>query len=146
MNTSEDKSISLFHDLVELMRKLRSKNECPWDKEQSHWVSKTTSRRRGLRGHRCNIDSGDPDKLKKELAGLFFHIIFHCQIAKEKGEFDIGGVIFSLPSFDFLRRILHVFFTFLYSNYWPDYTRPIFSLLRDSRLSRCSRRQRRRYA
>ena len=35
MNTSEDKSISLFHDLVELMRKLRSKNECPWDKEQS---------------------------------------------------------------------------------------------------------------
>jgi len=33
MTTSEDKSTSLFHDLVELMQKLRSKDGCPWDKE-----------------------------------------------------------------------------------------------------------------
>lgn len=83
MNTSKDKSISLFQDLIELMRKLRSKDGCPWDKEQSH---------ASLKPHLVEetyevidaIDSGDPDKLKEELADLFFHIIFHCQIAKEK--------------------------------------------------------------
>ena len=48
MTTSEDKSTTLFHDLVELMRKLRSKDGCPWDKEQSHASPKTASRRRGL--------------------------------------------------------------------------------------------------
>ena len=67
MNTSEDKSTLLFHDLVELMRKLRSKDGCPWDKEQSH---------ASLKPHLVEeayevidaIDSGDPDKLKEELA------------------------------------------------------------------------------
>ncbi len=107
MNTSEDKSTSLFHDLVELMRKLRSKDGCPWDKEQSH---------ESLKPHLVEetyevidaIDSGDPEKLKEELADLFFHIIFHCQIAKEKGEFDIGGVI-ALCLDKMTRRHPHVF-------------------------------------
>ncbi len=75
MNTSEDKSTTLFHDLVELMRKLRSKDGCPWDKEQSH---------ASLKPHLIEeayevidaIDSGNPDKLKEELADLFFHIIY----------------------------------------------------------------------
>jgi len=75
MKTSEDKSISLFQDLIELMRKLRSKDGCPWDKEQSH---------ASLKPHLVEeayevidaIDSGDPNKLKEELANLFFHIIY----------------------------------------------------------------------
>ena len=92
MNTTEVKSVSLLHDLVELMRKLRSNDGCPWDKEQSH---------ASLKPHLVEetyevidaIDSGDPAKIKEELADLFFHIIFHCQIAKEKGEFDIESIM-----------------------------------------------------
>ncbi|MFN3533036.1 MAG: nucleoside triphosphate pyrophosphohydrolase [Candidatus Brocadia sp.] len=107
MNTSEDKSISLFQDLIELMRKLRGKDGCPWDKEQSH---------ESLKPHLVEetyevvdaIDSGDPEKLKEELADLFFHIIFHCQIAKEKGKFDIGGVM-ALCLDKMTRRHPHVF-------------------------------------
>ena len=107
MTTSEDKSTSLFHDLVELMQKLRSKDGCPWDKEQSH---------ASLKPHLVEeayevidaIDSRNPDKLKEELADLFFHIIFHCQIAKEKGEFDIGGVM-ALCLDKMTRRHPHVF-------------------------------------
>ncbi len=75
MNTSEDKSTPLFQDLVELMRKLRSEDGFSWDKEQSH---------ASLKPHLVEeayevidaIDSGNPDKLKEELAGLFFHIIY----------------------------------------------------------------------
>ncbi|HHT9130753.1 MAG TPA: nucleoside triphosphate pyrophosphohydrolase, partial [Candidatus Brocadiaceae bacterium] len=107
MNTSEDKSISLFQDLIELMQKLRSKDGCPWDREQSH---------ASLKPHLVEeayevvdaIDSGDPSKLKEELADLFFHIIFHCQIAKEKGEFDIEGVM-ALCLDKMTRRHPHVF-------------------------------------
>ncbi len=107
MNTSKDKSISLFQDLIELMRKLRSKDGCPWDKEQSH---------ASLKPHLVEetyevidaIDSGDPGKIKEELADLFFHIIFHCQIAKEKGEFDIGSVM-ALCLDKMTRRHPHVF-------------------------------------
>ncbi|MCR4320881.1 MAG: nucleoside triphosphate pyrophosphohydrolase [Candidatus Brocadiaceae bacterium] len=107
MNTTEDKPISSFQDLIELMQKLRSKDGCPWDKEQSH---------ASLKPHLVEeayevidaIDSGDPDKLKEELADLFFHIIFHCQIAKEKGEFDIGSVM-AICLDKMTRRHPHVF-------------------------------------
>lgn len=107
MNTTEVKSVSLLHDLVELMRKLRSNDGCPWDKEQSH---------ASLKPHLVEetyevidaIDSGDPAKIKEELADLFFHIIFHCQIAKEKGEFDIEGIM-ALCLDKMTRRHPHVF-------------------------------------
>lgn len=107
MNISKDKSMSLFQDLIELMRKLRSKDGCPWDKEQSH---------ASLKPHLVEetyevidaIDSGDPDKIKEELADLFFHIVFHCQIAKEKGAFDIGDVM-ALCLDKMTRRHPHVF-------------------------------------
>lgn len=46
MNTSEDKSTSLFNELVELMRKLGSKDGCPSDKEQSHASLKRISQKR----------------------------------------------------------------------------------------------------
>jgi tetrapyrrole methylase family protein/MazG family protein len=107
MNISKDKSMSLFQDLIELMRKLRSKDGCPWDKEQSH---------ASLKPHLVEetyevidaIDSGDPDKIKEELADLFFHIIFHCQIAQENGAFDIGSVM-ALCLDKMTRRHPHVF-------------------------------------
>ncbi len=107
MNTTEVKSVSLLHDLVELMRKLRSNDGCPWDKEQSH---------ASLKPHLVEetyevidaIDSGDPAKIKEELADLFFHIIFHCQIAKEKGEFDIESIM-ALCLDKMTRRHPHVF-------------------------------------
>lgn len=82
MNTHENKSISSFQDLIELMRKLRSKDGCPWDKEQNH-VS--------LKSHLIEetyevidaIDSGNPDKLKEELADLFFS--YHISLSNCPG-------------------------------------------------------------
>ncbi len=107
MNTTEEKPRSLLQDLTELMRKLRSKDGCPWDREQSH---------ASLKPHLVEetyevidaIDSGEPDKLKEELADLFFHIIFHCQIATEKGEFDIESIM-ALCLDKMTRRHPHVF-------------------------------------
>lgn len=89
------------------MRTLRGKDGCPWDKEQTH---------ASLKPHLVEetyevidaIDSGDPNKLKEELADLFFHIIFHCQIAREKGEFDADSIM-ALCLDKMTRRHPHVF-------------------------------------
>jgi len=39
------------------------------------------------------IDLNDVDKLTEELGDVLLQVVFHAQIAREKGEFDIGDVI-----------------------------------------------------
>lgn len=81
-----------FYDLVSLMARLRAKNGCPWDRKQTH---------RSLRPFLLEethevleaIDSRDPARLKDELGDLLFQIIFHAQLAREAGRFDIDDVI-----------------------------------------------------
>ncbi|MDH4099848.1 MAG: nucleoside triphosphate pyrophosphohydrolase [Nitrospirota bacterium] len=77
--------------LVELMSTLRSPCGCPWDKEQT---------RKSLTPFLIEeayevveaIEGGNPRELKDELGDLLFQIIFHCQIARERGEFDLNDV------------------------------------------------------
>ncbi|MCF6148973.1 MAG: nucleoside triphosphate pyrophosphohydrolase [Candidatus Kuenenia sp.] len=107
MSTEKDKSISLFHDMVELMEKLRGKDGCPWDKEQTHVTLKPYLVEETYEVIDA-IDSGIPDKLKEELADLFLQIVFHCQIATEKNEFDINDVM-KLCLEKMTRRHPHVF-------------------------------------
>jgi tetrapyrrole methylase family protein/MazG family protein len=81
-----------FADLVELMQRLRAKNGCPWDRKQTH---------KSLRPFLLEethevleaIESRDPNKLKDELGDLLFQVIFHAQLAAEKGQYDVYDVI-----------------------------------------------------
>lgn len=107
MSVKKDTSISLFYDMVELMEKLRGKDGCPWDKEQNHVTLKPYLVEETYEVIDA-IDSGIPDKLKEELADLFLQIIFHCQIAREKKEFDINDVM-KLCLDKMMRRHPHVF-------------------------------------
>jgi len=74
------------------MAKLRSKNGCPWDREQTH---------KSLLPYLIEeayevvdtIEAGDDERLKEELGDLLLQIIFHAQIAEEEGRFDIQEVI-----------------------------------------------------
>ncbi len=81
-----------FQDLVELMRRLRDEGGCPWDKEQTHQSLKPYLVEETYEVIDA-IDENDTDALKEELGDLLFQIFFHSQIAGEKGEFDIGGVM-----------------------------------------------------
>jgi len=86
------KSQDNFPDLVRLMAKLRSKNGCPWDREQTH---------KSLLPYLIEeayevvdtIEAGDDERLKEELGDLLLQIIFHARIADEGGRFDIQEVI-----------------------------------------------------
>ena len=74
------------------MAKLRSKNGCPWDREQTH---------QSLLPYLIEeayevvdtIEAGDDERLKEELGDLLLQIVFHAQIADEEGRFDVREVI-----------------------------------------------------
>ena len=78
--------------LVALVARLRGENGCPWDREQTRETLKPMLIEEAFETLDA-LDSGDPADLKEELGDLLFQVVFHAQIAREKGEFDLGDVI-----------------------------------------------------
>lgn len=89
------------------MERLRGPDGCPWDREQTteSLVPFVIEEAYEVVGA---IDSRNPDSVKEELGDLLFQIIFLCQLAKERGEFDINDVIEGSCE-KMVRRHPHVF-------------------------------------
>ena len=89
------------------MARLRAPDGCPWDREQDH---------RTLRYHAVEevyelidaIEASDDLELAEELGDLLLQIIFHCQLARERGAFDFEQVCRLLAE-KLIRRHPHVF-------------------------------------
>lgn len=81
-----------FHHLTVIMEKLRAPDGCPWDREQDHKTLKQYLIEEAYEVLEA-IDLNDVDKLTEELGDVLLQVVFHAQIAREKGEFDIGDVI-----------------------------------------------------
>jgi tetrapyrrole methylase family protein/MazG family protein len=81
-----------FQELLKIMEALRSEKGCPWDKEQTRESLKPFILEEAYELIEA-IDENDPEKIKEELGDLLFQIVFQCQIAKEKNQFQISGVI-----------------------------------------------------
>ncbi|MEW6163402.1 MAG: nucleoside triphosphate pyrophosphohydrolase, partial [Nitrospirota bacterium] len=81
-----------FQELLKIMEKLRSERGCPWDKEQTRESLKPFILEEAYELVEA-IDEGEPEKMKEELGDLLFQIVFQCQIAKEKKEFEVFDVI-----------------------------------------------------
>ncbi|MCL5022544.1 MAG: nucleoside triphosphate pyrophosphohydrolase [Nitrospirae bacterium] len=96
-----------FEKLVEIMSELRGEKGCPWDREQTRESLKPFLLEETYEVLEA-IDEGDPGKMKEELGDLLFQILFHCQIAEERGEFDIHGVIGKISE-KMIGRHPHVF-------------------------------------
>ncbi|HEY4715753.1 MAG TPA: nucleoside triphosphate pyrophosphohydrolase [bacterium] len=96
-----------FINLIKIMKKLRSKQGCPWDREQT-FVS--------LRQYVIEeayevvdaIESGSPDALMDELGDLLMQVVFLSRIAAEKKQFTIKDVISTINR-KMVRRHPHVF-------------------------------------
>jgi uncharacterized protein YabN with tetrapyrrole methylase and pyrophosphatase domain len=96
-----------INDLLKVMTKLRSPKGCPWDREQDH---------KSLRWHAVEevyelmdaIDAGDDHELEEELGDLLLQVVFHCQLAKERGAFDFNKVAQRITE-KLIRRHPHVF-------------------------------------
>lgn len=87
----EQKEQYNFDDLLRIMEILRAPDGCMWDREQDH-----QSIRRNFIEETyevCEaIDEQDADHLKEELGDVLLQVVFHTQMEKEKGVFDIGDV------------------------------------------------------
>jgi uncharacterized protein YabN with tetrapyrrole methylase and pyrophosphatase domain len=78
--------------LKTLMERLRDpKNGCPWDAEQSFETIAPYTIEEAYEVSDA-IDQGDMAMLREELGDLMFQVIFHGQIAKEKGAFDLDDI------------------------------------------------------
>ncbi|MDO4269951.1 MAG: nucleoside triphosphate pyrophosphohydrolase [Eubacteriales bacterium] len=80
-----------FNDLLRIMEILRAPDGCMWDREQNH-----QSIRRNFIEETyevCEaIDEQDAEHLKEELGDVLLQVVFHTQMEKEKGVFDIEDV------------------------------------------------------
>ena len=94
-----------WDDLVEIMARLR--RSCPWDREQTH-----ESLVRYLIEETYEvveaIEAKDENELCEELGDLLFQIVFHSQLATERGKFSVADVIDALSN-KMVRRHPHVF-------------------------------------
>jgi len=96
-----------IEDLLKVMARLRSPTGCPWDREQDHMT---------LRRHAIEevyelidaIEAGDDHEVAEELGDLLLQVVFHCQMAKERGAFDFEKVTRHLVD-KLVRRHPHVF-------------------------------------
>jgi XTP/dITP diphosphohydrolase len=101
------KSNSAIRDLLKIMADLRSPAGCPWDREQDHMT---------LRFHAVEevyelmdaIEAGDDGEIREELGDLLLQVVFHCQLAQERGAFDFEQVARHITE-KLLRRHPHVF-------------------------------------
>ena len=96
-----------FQKLVDIMALLRSENGCPWDKVQTHASIKPYLIEETYEVVEA-IDENDPAKMKEELGDLLLQVVFHAQMAKEHGEFDINDVIEKISD-KMVSRHPHVF-------------------------------------
>jgi tetrapyrrole methylase family protein/MazG family protein len=73
------------------MKILRAKDGCPWDKEQTH-----ESIRKNLIEETYEvveaIDNSDDALMREELGDLLLQVVFHAQIACDRGAFSFDDV------------------------------------------------------
>src|ERR1700752_241734 len=96
-----------IEDLLGVMARLRGPGGCPWDREQDHM---------SLRLHAVEevyelldaIESRDDHELEEELGDLILQVVFHCQLAKERGAFNFDKAARHITE-KLIRRHPHVF-------------------------------------
>lgn len=99
--------MSAIEDLCRTMARLRAPDGCPWDQEQTHET---------LARHlidECSelletIDRGDIPHMREELGDVLLQVVFHAQLAAERGDFDFEAVAREIND-KLIRRHPHVF-------------------------------------
>jgi uncharacterized protein YabN with tetrapyrrole methylase and pyrophosphatase domain len=107
LKTKKRKQRPAIDELLNVMAKLRSPTGCPWDREQDHMT---------LRFHAVEevyelldaIEAADDHEMAEELGDLLLQVVFHCQLAKERGAFDFEKVARHITD-KLIRRHPHVF-------------------------------------
>jgi XTP/dITP diphosphohydrolase/tetrapyrrole methylase family protein/MazG family protein len=101
--------MSAIDDLRQTVARLRAPDGCPWDREQTH---QTLAR---CLIDECSelletIDRLDLPHMREELGDVLVQVVFHAQLAAERGDFDFDDVAREINE-KLVRRHPHVFGT-----------------------------------
>jgi tetrapyrrole methylase family protein / MazG family protein len=94
-------------DLVAVMTKLRAPDGCPWDREQNH-ESLLTNLLEESYEFIGAVRDGDVEHMYDELGDVLLQVVFHAEIARQQGDFDIGDVTTAITG-KMIERHPHIF-------------------------------------
>jgi nucleoside triphosphate diphosphatase len=96
-----------MQELLAIMERLRAPDGCPWDREQT-FASIAPYTIEEAYEVADAIEREDLAHLKDELGDLLFQVVFHAQIARERGAFDFEAAAGAICD-KLRRRHPHVF-------------------------------------
>ncbi len=101
------RGMSAIEDLCRTVARLRAPDGCPWDRAQTH---ETLTR---CLIDECSelldtIDRMDLPHMREELGDVLIQVVFHAQLAAERGDFDFEAVAREIND-KLIRRHPHVF-------------------------------------
>lgn len=105
--SSEDPLCGKVRQLLQVVARLRGPGGCPWDQKQTHQT---------IRYHAVEeayelveaVEAEDDPALKEELGDLLLQVVFHSQLAQERGAFTFQDVVERLVA-KLIHRHPHVF-------------------------------------
>ena len=102
-----------FEDFVKIIRRLRAKDGCPWDREQTHDSLRPCMMEEAaefVSSIRIYHESGSAENMREELGDILLQVVMHSVIAEEEGLFTLEDVIEEVSE-KMIRRHPHIFGT-----------------------------------
>jgi MazG family protein len=96
-----------FADLVSIMERLRAPGGCPWDREQTHESILSCLIEEAYEFVDA-VENKDVPNMREELGDLLLQVVFHAEMARGAGNFDIDQVVHGIAE-KLVRRHPHVF-------------------------------------
>jgi tetrapyrrole methylase family protein/MazG family protein len=101
--------VERIQQLVDVVRRLRSPQGCPWDREQTHASLRATMLEEAYEVLEA-IDEQSMPKLREELGDVLLQVLMQSDIAAQSGDFTLGDVADAVRE-KLVRRHPHVFGT-----------------------------------
>lgn len=101
-----DKKLT-FDEFMDIIRRLRAEDGCPWDREQTHESLRSCMLEEAYEVVE-GIDREDMENLKEELGDVLLQVAMHSVIAEEAKEFTVDEVIQGIGK-KMINRHPHVF-------------------------------------
>jgi tetrapyrrole methylase family protein/MazG family protein len=96
-----------YDELIEIIKRLRGENGCPWDRVQTHETIKINMIEEAYELVDA-IESNDDDKLLEEAGDVLLQVVFHSIMAEERGAFNTKDVLSSICK-KMIFRHTHIF-------------------------------------
>ncbi len=96
-----------MNDLLEIMKRLRADDGCPWDRVQTHQSIKRSMIEEAYEAIEA-LDNNDDKMFANELGDVLMQVVFHARIAEERGAFNFNDVVNEICT-KLIERHTHVF-------------------------------------